>query len=387
MRNLNNLVKERVIRLAAQRAGISDSKAGLTVLDFGCGMGGDIQKWFKNGVKLGRYVGVDIAKESLVKFGRDRISRIPGKTLVTHLICADIGSQSLSDQGTELDVHTWEKGSSGMNAPGVWASMAAPLSKADVFDVASCQFALHYMFQTQAKANHFFSEMGRHVKVGGLFVATTIDARVIADLVAQKESEPIDSASLYAEHMSQNMGPKRELVIRNELNDVLLRISFTQDNWNRLKCTPQEYAKGKAHMDATNRNSSKQKNNIKDALKAEKDAYEHTFGIQYNFALLDQSDATAVDAPEWLVPVGEPLEALAAYHGFRVKLVENFHQFLMQGIHTKASVAMSAASQLKMSELSKDLKEHGVYNYKKTITPAEWELSRLYCVLVFEKQK
>jgi len=306
---------------------------------------------------------------------------------VTHLICADIGSQSLSDKDTVLDVHTWEEGSSGMHAPGVWAPMAAPLGTADVFDVATCQFALHYMFQTQAKANHFFSEMSRHVKVGGLFVATTIDARVIADLVAQKESEPIDSASMYAEHVSQSGGPKRELIVRNELNDMLLRISFAREHWDRLKCNPQEFAAGKALVEAASSNNKNKHENSAAALKAEKDAYERTFGIQYNFALLDQSDATAVDAPEWLVPVGKPLEALANYHGFRVRLTDNFHQFLMQGINTQpaGAGAARAASQLKMSELSKDLKDHGVYNYKKSITPAEWELSRLYCVLVFEK--
>jgi hypothetical protein len=86
MRNLNNMVKERLIHLAAHSPGIADPIHGLKVLDFGCGMGGDIQKWFKNGVRLGRYVGVDLAKESLVKFAQQRIAHITRTTILSHLI-------------------------------------------------------------------------------------------------------------------------------------------------------------------------------------------------------------------------------------------------------------------------------------------------------------
>lgn len=57
------------------------------------------------------------------------------------------------------------------------------------------------------------------------------------------------------------------------------------------------------------------------------DEHKEGFGIQYNFSLLDSGDAAAVDAPEWIVPLGKQLEALAADHGLTVELCQNFHEY------------------------------------------------------------
>ena len=94
LRNFNNCIKACLIN---QGADFSHPKTKINVLDFGCGMGGDIFKWFPLKSRLGRYVGVDIAKESLIKFAGERLAANPQRHKVTQLICADIGSDSLSD--------------------------------------------------------------------------------------------------------------------------------------------------------------------------------------------------------------------------------------------------------------------------------------------------
>lgn len=54
LRNLNNIIKTETINSAAMTAkldAINNRKEvlqGVSVIDFGCGMGGDIFKWFKN---------------------------------------------------------------------------------------------------------------------------------------------------------------------------------------------------------------------------------------------------------------------------------------------------------------------------------------------------
>ncbi len=48
MRNLNNFIKTELINLAADMASSAFNRDGVKVIDFGCGMGGDIFKWFKN---------------------------------------------------------------------------------------------------------------------------------------------------------------------------------------------------------------------------------------------------------------------------------------------------------------------------------------------------
>lgn len=45
------------------------------------------------------------------------------------------------------------------------------------------QFALHYMGQTEGRMRRFLHEVSRHLRVGGLFVATTMDSRVLIQLL------------------------------------------------------------------------------------------------------------------------------------------------------------------------------------------------------------
>jgi hypothetical protein len=64
------------------------------------------------------------------------------------------------------------------------------------------------------------------------------------------------------------------------------------------------------------------------------------FGIEYQFSLYDQPPSVdslsqaAVNAPEWLVPLGQELIDLAQDCGFEVVLCENFHQFIDNRLNT-----------------------------------------------------
>lgn len=53
----------------------------------------------------------------------------------------------------------------------------------DLFDVASMQFALHYMGQTEGRMRRFLHEVSRHLRLGGIFIATTMDSRVLVQLL------------------------------------------------------------------------------------------------------------------------------------------------------------------------------------------------------------
>lgn len=45
------------------------------------------------------------------------------------------------------------------------------------------QFALHYMGQTEGRMRHFLHEVSRRLRVGGIFIATTMDSRVLMQLL------------------------------------------------------------------------------------------------------------------------------------------------------------------------------------------------------------
>ena len=155
---------------------------------------------------ISRYVGVDIAVESLKQFVNERLLTLKDKRRdyrgggggngsggggmqkmkVTHLIEADLGVDSLIS--SQLETHTWNVINLNPNTSEITSNWEkkVPLTTDDLFDIVSCQFAMHYMFQSEIKANHFFAEISRHLRENGVFIATTIDSRALADLAAEQ---------------------------------------------------------------------------------------------------------------------------------------------------------------------------------------------------------
>jgi SAM-dependent methyltransferase len=355
LRNLNNCVKSHLISYAVK----CSKKKAVDVLDLGCGMGGDIQKWLRGSFEVTRYVGVDIAKASLEQFSAERLKNIPQREKVTHLICADLGTESLTSASDTLEVHTWKSDGTG-GVKNNWEAKTSPLTEADKFDVASCQFAMHYMFQNQAKADHFFAEISRHLSVGGLFVATTIDSRVIVDLAAQAVACDGSGATdhgvkKYKTDGSSITNSAKNLHFKDVRGYTLLDIGFDEAHWNKLLL-------GQASFTA-----------LSSGVAGGDDDW--AYGLQYTFQLKDTNDASAVNAPEWLVPLGAPLERLAARHCMRVKLCKNFHEIASQDFERGSN----------FTNIRQSLAKFGVFNYKQTISAAEWELAHLYVALVFEK--
>ena len=280
------------------------SNRAIDVLDFGCGKGGDIGKWFKCDRGVGRYVGVDIAKGSLEDFA-ERVVADPKVEKIDLLICADMGKDDLDT--TALPTRTvtenkWEAATGAINRN----------SPCDTFDVTSCQFAMHYMFQTPERANHFFSNMSRHLNIGGSFIATTMDCRVVADAVQRKawgSNGAMDGSRSQIDRMI-NILPlsknDRTIAVTTEAGKTVMSLEFDPANWNRL-----------LHYDIH-----------------PDDSDENAFGIRYDFTLDDgvtsseSGESAAVKAPEWLVPLGKPLEDLAAKHDLELVYCQNFQGFV-----------------------------------------------------------
>jgi hypothetical protein len=245
-------------------------------------------------------------------------------------------------------------------AQGSWDTRV-PLTEADQFDIASCQFAMHYMFQSSAKAHHFFGQIARHLKPGGVFIATTMDCRVVAEAVEEllygcfderqsrekmndmltyggisgttqagssgaapatsrsgEGTATVDPFARIREVQRQHSvaGQQKVLTYRNDVNSEVLQLKFEDDMWHRLlrlrgdtvtPTSPAGQASASAGVSA-------------DADKDDESAY----GIKYTFTLHDSEEDAAVDAPEWVVPLGRTLGALAAAHGLRLAEVQNF---------------------------------------------------------------
>lgn len=134
---------------------------GAFVFDLACGKGGDLQKWEK--ANIGFYCGVDVAQGS-VEHAR---SRYCGETSTVH------PNRHLRFPAAFFFGDCW----------GV--DLAAHLKHLGPFDVCSCQFALHYSFETEARARQALRNVAGVLRQGGVFLGTIPDANVIIKKLRQ----------------------------------------------------------------------------------------------------------------------------------------------------------------------------------------------------------
>ena len=222
-----------------------------------------------------------------------------------------------------------------------------------------------------------FLQVSAHLKPGGAFIVTTMDCRVLAEGLAELVHGPYDESSRFDSSSKDNntaagitsttvnsnssdvssgtiMNTEmdvaseaaadpfkriKEIAVeraQNELigdktlsfnNDVgvsVLRIKFAKDMWTRLL----QRNKFIANVDG-GENSDKTK---------ETDKAGSPYGIQYSFTLRDSEEDAAVDAPEWVVPLNETLNALAKAHGMRLLVAQNFQDIMNDMMQNSAKV-------------------------------------------------
>ena len=145
LRGFNNYVKSLTMNdFLAQLGPLG--KRGATILDLGCGKGGDLRKWGL--AKPAHVVCVDIADVSIDQC-RNRYNERPNElTYKANFIVADCSRVNLDEKYVEQDIPDVE------------------------FDMVSCQFALHYAFESQAQAKRMIKNAVSHLKPGCFFFGT-----------------------------------------------------------------------------------------------------------------------------------------------------------------------------------------------------------------------
>lgn len=155
LRKFNNWIKLVLIRKYGPKAkltqDVSERKASLSVLDLCCGKGADLYKW--NQVGATHYVGIDIAINRL-REARDEIYNPKKHHFGGFLKEADLGVVKIKRD-------------------------FPPQIKQLSFDIVSCQFSAHYLFQTEEKLRTFLENVTGQLKVGGFFIGTTPDSEVL----------------------------------------------------------------------------------------------------------------------------------------------------------------------------------------------------------------
>jgi mRNA (guanine-N7-)-methyltransferase len=155
MRSFNNWVKSVLINL--------HTRPGARVLDLCCGKGGDLNKWAK--VAISEYVACDTAAVSVLQ-AAERYNSMDAATFRPTLLVGDCFDVRLSDH----------------------------LPEDTTFDVVSCQFAMHYAFESEARARRMLLNVTERLRPGGFFIGTTTDANVLV-----RKLRAVDGLSIHNE--------------------------------------------------------------------------------------------------------------------------------------------------------------------------------------------
>ncbi|KAG0716969.1 mRNA cap guanine-N7 methyltransferase [Chionoecetes opilio] len=151
MRNSNNWIKTHLISYCLEQ--IRDRQVDhypVSVLDLGCGKGGDLFKWQKGNIR--HLVCADIAETSMEqckeRYNKTK-SRVRGSLFSAEFIVADCTKKRIRPL---------------LDNP-----------KRQV-DLVSCQFAFHYCFESLPQAETMLRNVAENLKRGGYFVATVPSA-------------------------------------------------------------------------------------------------------------------------------------------------------------------------------------------------------------------
>lgn len=190
LKNFHNLyVKKLLIRCV--------SKQGDTLIDFACGKAGDLPKWIA--ARLSFVFGVDISKDNLenrldgacARFlkARRQNKSMPYGLFVNGNSAFNIknGSAMLNDKAIQITNAVFGNGTKDSDKIGKGVSRQYGKG-AEGFNVSSCQFALHYFWESPSTLQGFMRNLSECTKLNGYFIGTAYDGKEIFKLLKKKGS-------------------------------------------------------------------------------------------------------------------------------------------------------------------------------------------------------
>ena len=181
MKNFHNLYVKKMLIVGV-------SKQGDTLIDFACGKGGDLPKWIN--AKLSFVFGIDLSKDNLenrldgacARFLKLRKSNknVPYALFVNGNSAFNIkdGSAMLNDKAKQITSAVFGNGPKDPEKIG--KGVARQYGKgADGFNIASCQFAIHYFFENPDTLKGFVKNIAECTKQNGYFIGTCYDGKLV----------------------------------------------------------------------------------------------------------------------------------------------------------------------------------------------------------------
>ena len=180
MRDFHNLyVKRKLI--------LSVSRKGNNLIDFACGKGGDFPKW--NSAKLSFVLGIDISKDNIenkINGACARYLNFKKTDKNTPYALFVNGNSSLNIRsGTNMNSEKDNKIIKAVFRIDTKADNLEPAIERQYgigyhgFNISSCQFAIHYMFENKTIFYNFLRNVAECTAENGYFIATTYDGKEV----------------------------------------------------------------------------------------------------------------------------------------------------------------------------------------------------------------
>lgn len=141
LRSFNNWIKSMLISKYAQKYD--------TILDIGCGKGGDLWKWSRS--RIEGFIGIDIAEVSIHQ-ARERYNSAQRVNFWAKFYVGDVFEKPI-EEIVDID-----------------------LSRVSII---SCQFCLHYSFENETRIRTLLSNISRILPIGHYFIGTIPNSEVI----------------------------------------------------------------------------------------------------------------------------------------------------------------------------------------------------------------
>jgi hypothetical protein len=181
MKNFHNLYVKKLLINGA-------SKQGDTLIDFACGKAGDLPKWIA--AKLSFVFGIDISPDNLENrldgacsrylSSRKNNKHMPYALFVNGNSSFNIrdGSAMLNDRAKQVTAAVFGNGSKDSAVIGKGVSRQYGIGESG-FNVSSCQFAIHYFFESPDNLLGFLKNVTQCTKLNGYFIGTSYDGKLI----------------------------------------------------------------------------------------------------------------------------------------------------------------------------------------------------------------
>ena len=232
LRDFHNLyVKKTLIQGVANKGNI--------LIDFACGKAGDLPKWIAS--ELSFVFGIDISKDNIenrlngacaryLNF-RKTTKTMPYALFVNGNSALNIrsGRNMFDDKANEIT-----KAIFGSSNKQLGPAVARQQGKAhNGFDVSSCQFAMHYMFENKNTFYNFIRNVAECTKLNGHFIATCYDGQTIFNLLRRKYEGESDEIFVYDKKIWSITKRYDAVTFNDDESSLGYKIDVYQDSINK----------------------------------------------------------------------------------------------------------------------------------------------------------